>query len=254
MPHLEKSLAAYRQLTGLTKERYLYANSMQTQQRKIPMRGVDGTYKTWVEMLPVFEKEVVVFQQKIDSIKLLQASATNIKMKPIQMLKNSDVKFTSHDTTTVYIATDIHLFNDTSVTVVEYAKELKGLKCMVLSAAKQKNQGTVIHFTNDQPIKVLVGFFNTKQSGFLKAPELETNASANDYGQAETKIANGIVLKGMPSVNIHTYSFKPGINKLVLAKGICLVLGFVAENDILHVYDAGLNEAGNRKEIDWLFE
>ena len=42
---------------------------MQTQQRKIPMRGVDGTYKHWKEMLPVFETELNTFQNKIDSLK-----------------------------------------------------------------------------------------------------------------------------------------------------------------------------------------
>jgi hypothetical protein len=49
-----------------------------------------------------------------------------------------------------------------------------------------------------------VGFFKptrvafSKDTIFLKAPELETNASANDYGQSETKIANALVIKGMP--------------------------------------------------------
>ena len=69
LPVLEKSVASYKQLVDLTKGTYLYANSMQTQQRKIPMRGVDGTYKHWVEMLPVFENEAKHFKHKIDSLK-----------------------------------------------------------------------------------------------------------------------------------------------------------------------------------------
>ena len=59
----------YKDLAGLTSKLYLYANSMQTQQRKIPMRGVDGTYKHWTEMLPVFETELNTFRHKIDSLK-----------------------------------------------------------------------------------------------------------------------------------------------------------------------------------------
>src|SRR5690606_7091611 len=55
VPDLEESLEAYSTLVDLTKDSYLYANSMQTKQRKIPMRGVDATYKHWEEMLPVFE-------------------------------------------------------------------------------------------------------------------------------------------------------------------------------------------------------
>ncbi|MFC7667697.1 hypothetical protein ACFQT0_10110 [Hymenobacter humi] len=57
VPYLERSLSYWQKLVGLTQGTYLYANSMQTSQRKIPMRGVDGTYKTWVEMLPVYQKE-----------------------------------------------------------------------------------------------------------------------------------------------------------------------------------------------------
>jgi hypothetical protein len=39
LPVLEKSISSYKQLVALTKGTYLYANSMQTQQRKIPIRG-----------------------------------------------------------------------------------------------------------------------------------------------------------------------------------------------------------------------
>ncbi len=117
-----------------------------------------------------------------------------------------------------------------------------------------------LQFNNTGPVKVLVGYFNpqraafTVDSVFLKAPELETNASANDYGQAETKIANAIVIKGMPAVNIHSYHFAPGNNVLKLPKGVSLILGFIKGQQELAPYDAGLTESGIKKEIDWLFE
>ncbi|MBS1563672.1 MAG: hypothetical protein JST39_04750, partial [Bacteroidetes bacterium] len=68
-PLLYKSVQAWRELADLTDSTYLYANSMQTQQRKIPVRGVDGTFKTWREMLPVYEKEYAVFTRNLDSLK-----------------------------------------------------------------------------------------------------------------------------------------------------------------------------------------
>jgi hypothetical protein len=83
---------------------------------------------------------------------------------------------------------------------------------------------------------------------------LETNASADDYGQAEIKISNAIAIEGMPPVNIHTYSFKAGTNVLKLEKGLCLILGFVNENTIVPVYDAGLMSDNKNKNLDWLFE
>jgi hypothetical protein len=39
-----------------------------------------------------------------------------------------------------------------------------------------------------------------------------------------------------------------------LAKGACIVLGFVNGKEPVSVYDAGLTEQGIKKEIDWLFE
>jgi hypothetical protein len=99
---------------------------------------------------------------------------------------------------------------------------------------------------------LLIGFFNEKNPNYLPVPELETDASANDYGQAEIKISNAVVVNGFPVVNIHSYSFSAGTHTLNLGKGACLILGFVKGNQEIPVFDAGL--AGNKKNIDWLFE
>ena len=67
-------------------------------------------------------------------------------------------------------------------------------------------------------------------------------------------IANAIVVKGMPPVNIHSYSFPAGSNTLKLAKGVALIVGFADGSQTIPLYDAGLTEIGAKKEIDWLFE
>jgi hypothetical protein len=100
---------------------------------------------------------------------------------------------------------------------------------------------------------LLIGFFDKKSSAFLPPPQLETDASANDYGQAEPRIANALLLTGMPAVNVHAWSFKPGEHTLELGKGLCLVLGFVKSRGKTGTYDAGLDEPG-KKNLDWLFE
>jgi len=152
------------------------------------------------------------------------------------------------------IDSNARVFTDTGFTIMYYAKELKGLTGIACSYKEQVSKGTVLKFQNKEPIKVMVGFFNKKESPFLKAPELETDASANEFGQSETKIANGLIIKGLPPVNIHTYSFAPGNNTLSLAKGVCLILGVVNGKEAFPLYDAGLTEKGANKEIDWLFE
>jgi len=226
----------------------LYANSMQTKQRKIPIRGVDGTFKTWAEVLVPFEKELATFKYKIDSLK-----SDNKLVKAPVLLTNAWVQF-SPSTQFYTIDSSAKVFTDTALALLDFAKELKGLKGIQLSFAKQKAEGTRITFTNTKPVKVLVGFFNQKSTNYLKAPELETDASANNYGQSETKIANAVVIKGMPTINIHSYTFAAGTNTLTLAKGASLILGFVDDAQMLPIYDAGLNEKGNKKEVDWLFE
>lgn len=253
VPMLEKSVTDYKELAVLTAGSYLYANSMQTQQRKIPMRGVNATYKHWVEMVPVFETELKTFKYKIDSLKNKSNSKVQ-ERKPFQQL---DVKL---NYVPVVLNEGATLFSDTSIRIKQLAPELKGLKVVQLSFQQQLREPTEINFHTDKPVKILVGYFKTQRAAFItdtvfaKAPELETNASADDYGQAEIKISNAIAIEGMPPVNIHSYTFKAGTHTLKLPKGVCLVLVFVDGTQIIPVYDAMLMSDAKNKNIDWLFE
>lgn len=250
---LDLSVTIFRDLTKITSASYLYANSMQTSQRKIPMRGVDGTYKHWKEMLPVFEKELSTFRYKIDSLKKDAGTIAAATAPFTDAAVQANAAFIRLDDNT-------KLFTDTGFVIKKLAEELRGLKAVSLSFKQIQQQGTVINFSSNKPVKVLVGYFKTQRAAFttdtifLKAPELETNASADDYGQAEIKISNAIAIEGMPPVNIHVYNFKAGSNTLKLEKGVCLILGFVEGDTIIPVYDAGLTGDLRNKNMDWLFE
>jgi hypothetical protein len=259
LPLLQQSVNSYKRLVTLTKGTYLYANSMQTQQRKIPIRGSNGTFKTWAEVLVPFEKELARFKYAVDSI--YESNDKALKVSSIKPgLNNAHVNITKPDGRFYTVKDSIKMFTDTSLRIENIAGDILDLDGLQLSWKQQLANGTEIYFTSDKPLKVLVGFFRpqkaafSKDTIFLKEPELETNASANDYGQAEIKIANALVIKGMPAVNIHSYSFNAGANRLKLAKGVCLILGFVDGKQAIPVYDAGLTEGGVKKEIDWLFE
>lgn len=54
---LKESLDIYRCLAELTEKTYLYANSMQTPQRKIPFPNGE-TYGHWSQCLPEYEKNI----------------------------------------------------------------------------------------------------------------------------------------------------------------------------------------------------
>ncbi|MEP6746770.1 MAG: hypothetical protein ABJB86_03540 [Bacteroidota bacterium] len=256
LPLMEQSMAYYKTLVKLTRGTYLYANSMQTQQRKIPIRGVDGKFKTWAEVMVPFQNELDHFKHAVDSLKNKPVRAK----QQVISLQKGNVSLNNNMAVFYTTGSSAKVFSDTSLLISSVAKELEGLRGIAFNFKQQVKEGTAVTFSNEKPVKILVGFFNGKDPAFsksdvyLKAPELETNASANDLGQAETKIANAVVIKGMPAVNVHSYSFPAGKNTLKLPKGICLLLGFVDGEQNIPLYDAGLTENGTMREIDWLFE
>jgi len=249
--HLQKSVEHFEKLVSLTKDSYLYANSMQTQQRKIPIGGDNGKNKTWEELLPFYKQELASFSKHIDS---LRSPSKNMTTATKAVFRNADVNILTGPGAYYNVGTGKELFTDTATYIKDFAEELKELNALKLSKSNQIKEGTIIRFANTKPVKVLVGYFNSKDPRFLQAPQLETDASANDFGQAEPKIRNALIISGMPSVNIHTFSFRPGTNTLSLAKGACLVLGFVDDAAWFPVYDTGLIQGGVKKELDWLFE
>jgi hypothetical protein len=243
---LKASVDAFRTLTRLATPAYRYANSMQTAQRKIPIRGANGRFITWAEMLPLYEEELKHFTTHLDSLRSpgYQASAPPIFEPATVQMAPTD-----------YYTPDngVHPFSDTSLTIRAVAGPLKGLKAIISSATNQRTTGTTIHFTCTEPVDLLIGFFDKKASAFLPPPQLETDASANDYGQAEPRIANALLIDSLPPVNVHAWSFKPGEHTLTLGKGLCLILGFAKPQNKTRTYDAGLDEPG-KKNLDWLFE
>jgi len=248
--HLQKSLIWFKSLVDLTRSSYLYANSMQTQQRKIPIGGDDGKNKTWEELLPHYQEELNNFRRHIDSLK---SPNKKVAVNQKEVFANANVSFIT--TPQFYsVETGKEMFTDTATYIKDFAEELKQLNGIKLSKSNQVKEGTTIKFSSPKPVKVLVGYFNSPDPRFLQSPQLETDASANDYGQAEAKIRNGLIISGMPPVNIHTFRFKAGENTLILAKGACLILGFVDDSQSIPVYDAGLVSGGVKKQLDWLFE
>ncbi len=69
---LGQSLDHYKALARLTAETYLYANSMQTNQRTIPVKGgINGQRENyhWTQLVPLYEKELADFQAKVAALK-----------------------------------------------------------------------------------------------------------------------------------------------------------------------------------------
>lgn len=246
LPDFEKSVCAYEELTRLTKDAYLYANSMQTKQRKIPMRGVDATFKHWKDMLPVFRTELDNFKSSIDSLLEIGHVATS----ETRVLENADVTF-QDSVELVSLKKGANLYQDQVLVVTHLAPELEGLNGIKIDSERQKLEGTTLRFSHARPIKVLVGYFNSEDRVFAPKPVLEIDASANDFGQAEAKVRHALRVQYMPMLDIHTYSFTSGDSELKLPKGEALILGIVYDEELQSPYNADVDNQGD--DLDDLF-
>lgn len=248
VPLLEQSLVHYRQLVTLTDTAYLYANSMQTAQRRIPIGGDDGKMKTWRELLPRYELELANLRKNIQLLRSIESGEQTEESKSVKPLRNADVTVEGMPQR-VSLKEGGRLFTDMDSVITALAPELSGLSGLQLSSKEQRANGTSITFTTKKDVSMLVGYFRDDQMKYAKAPKLETDASANDYHQAEPQIMSAIRIDGMPQVNVHRYDFKAGTHTINLPKGFLLILGFTSDN--ITVRDAGLS--GADKAIDWLF-
>lgn len=242
---LEKSQEHYKKLVDLTNDTYLYANSMQTAQRRIPIGGDDGKMKHWAELYPVYQQELDNLKKHLATMRSKTTDESE-KKEDIPSLKNAKVELNG-DYKTVVLKKSNWLYTDLDSMITDLAPELKGMKAFVFDSNKQRGEATKIDFTSKDSVTLLVGYFRDDQIKYAKAPKLEIDASANDYGQAEPVLVSAIRIDGMPQVNVHPYHFGPGHNTLLLPKGIILVLGFT--KDKITPRDCGLSGSS----IDWLF-
>ncbi|MBR1687408.1 MAG: hypothetical protein IJ710_02625 [Prevotella sp.] len=246
IPLLQSSLDYYRQLVQRTRSTYLYANSMQTAQRRIPVGGDGGRMKTWEELLPRYEEELANLQRHIGELKNPAAAHTDELIRPLHPAAITLVS----PAQTVTLKKGALLFENRPDTPIDsIAPELEGLQAYVLNRDTTRIKGTTLIFESTQPVRLLVGFFQDDDPKWAKPPKLEVDATGNEYGQAEPVIRNAVNMTQMPKVNIHVYQLPAGRQELRLPKGIIMIAGFTDAN--IQPRDAGLN--GSTETVDWLF-
>ena len=247
---LEQSLSIWYDLSRMTDQWYLYANSMQTAQRRIPVGGDGGKMKTWSELAKVYQEELDAFKGHIEKLKHPVAQ-TNVLINPLKPADVTILKVQNSQFKVQSLQKGAILFENRPDTPVDsLAPELVGLQALVLNRDTTRIVGTSIEYESDKPVKLLVGLFKDDDKKFAKAPKLEIDATGNEYGQAEPILTNAISIVQLPKVNIHQYSLPAGRNTIRLPKGILMVAGFT-QSDITP-RDCGLN--GPSSEVDWLFQ
>jgi len=248
--YLENSVDYYQKLADITKKTYLYANSMQTQQRRIPISGGDSKNKHWTELLLHYQKELENFKHNVDLIKSYGNVNLTENLKPF---KPVDVKIECDNCELYELKKKQKVFIDKDYFINDIAIELGELKGIRFSYDNQIENGSEFTFYAEKPVKLLLGYFNGNSLRLLKPPTLETDANAAEYGQADIKIANAIDIPNLYPVNVYNITFNAGQHIVKLNKGLVLIIGFIDGSIELPIRDAGLGLTDENASIDWLF-
>lgn len=254
--YLSESLDEYRQLTALTEKTYLYANSMQTPQRKIPLP--DGEkYGHWAQCLPVYEKEYENFAKHVAEMKAgIYPSDSKPDLSHIKALKAAPFKVLTEGYPTFKIEKGQSVFSDRERAILACAPEIEGLTGVQIpredaeSAAGAKFE---IEFEKDSYL--LIGYFKIKSEKkvWLKVPDLETDTHADDRGGLAVVYDEAMKVDMSPSVNVHAFKYEKGKHKIYFGQGAYVVVGVVDGNEKIVPRSAGL--AGDLLEsLGWMYE
>ena len=152
---------------------------MQTSQRRIPVGGDGGKFKTWEEMIPVYEDELNSLKSNI--VKLTSPDDANSKNEKYPKAVNADVKLISNYKT-VTLTKGAKLFENRDEAIDSLAPELEGLKALVLNRDTTRIVGGKVEFETSKPVKMLVGFLHRRpeqvcQSSKSSRPTLPATSS-----------------------------------------------------------------------------
>ncbi len=241
---MQESLAEFEKLTLLSKQSYRFANSMQTGHRKIPFNGAAngvGTNYHWTQVLPLYQKELEDFQMQVEQLKRGVTNTVGLEAGvSIAAWPAAKFKLISTNAETYQVKVGAQPFADRQYTITELAPELNGLTGIRFSHEQAKNgRYEPVEFEVAEPVRVLVGYFQSERDIWLQVPNLDVASHADERGGIEPVIRNAATIESCPSLNVHAFRYGPGRQKLeLIGKGSFVVLGVVPQSTRLEARDA----------------
>lgn len=234
---LERSLIHFRKLAGLTESTYLYANSMQTSQRRIPViGGLDGKPANfhWRDLLPVYEQELIDFRDYVERVKRGDVKSAIDETGINQLPKVFPISVEGGELFDVQVGSLV--FTDRPWRITSLAPELQsqpGVR-VALDATTPRR----ITLDLPKPATVLVGYFQSNDSRWLKVPDLETDAVASDWIDVEPALLNVATIPGAPPLHVHRVNQPAGRHTIDLrGEGAFVILGITDENAVIRQRD-----------------
>jgi len=227
--HLTESLNQFRRLEQLTRTTYRFANTMQTNYRRIPVPGViDGQPANyhWTQLLPIYEKELVDFRAHVAELRKHGGKLPGNKIA--QPLKAVDFKLLTPGAETFGVNTGSKVFADKEWEIQAVASEIAGLRGIRVPYDLAAAKPFFVEIETAEPVEVLLGYVQSKDPQWLQTPMLETDALAGDFFVAEPLLQDALSADKLPKVHIHVHRQPAGRSRIeVRGSGAYVVLGVV---------------------------
>ena len=248
--HLKQSLEQYRALTKLNEKTYLFANSMQTRQRKIPFTD-GGIYGHWSACLPEYEKEYANFERNVQRVCAgilpqppSPGDAERLPQTPYELISGGEL-FT--------FAPGEQLFTDKDSPIELCASELNGLAGVRMGMGEAIVTGVKLKISLARRSRILIGYIDDGGVEWLTPPSLETDTHAEDRGGYAPVLIHGAKAKGLKALNVHAFLYDAGEVELDFGTGAYVLVGVIPDSVPLLPRDAGL-DAESLTALDWLYE
>lgn len=253
LPAWEESMVWYRRLAELTKETYLYANSMQTPQRKIPFPNGE-TYGHWTQCLPEYEAELAHFKEHLALLQqgIFPGDEAEEECE-VQAIPQAPFTLLSEDCKLYTVEKGSCVFTDMQSPIVTLAPELKGLTGISFGLGQAITEGVSVRLELPQDSQILVAYMNARGVEWLQVPDLETNTHADDRGGLAVVFANAMQAEGCPDMNIHVFQYEKGVHEIYMGTGGYTIVGVAPAGVKIQGRNAGLS-GETLDKLDWLYE
>jgi hypothetical protein len=187
-------------------------------------------------VLPLYRQELKDFKAQLDALKNPAARKTE-SIAPWQPAK---ITLLSTNAQTYEVKVGARPFADRRYTIIQLAPELVGLTGIRFSHEAAKNgRYEPVEFEVSEPVRVLVGYFESDREIWLQVPNLDVASHADERGGIEPVIRNAASIQECPTVNVHSFRYGAGRHKLeMIGKGGFVVLGVVPASKQLMSRDA----------------
>ncbi len=252
LEYLEQGMRQYRNLAALTENTYLYANSMQTKQRKIPFPDGDA-FSHWSACLPEYEKELNNFKRNLARLKEGYVPGSDRETENIGRLPQAEFEILGEGCERYTVKKGESIFTDMVSRIQNIAPEINGLEGIRFGLGDAITSGVTVKIELKENSLLLIGYINSKGVEWLQVPNLETNTHADDRGGLSVVYANAVKSEGCEAINIHAFAYEAGTHEIYFGTGGYIIAGIIPVTEKLKARNAGLQGEG-AQTLDWLYE